>query len=157
MGRPFPGGDSSWLQPTIVLTTERRVEKATRVPDSLNLRAPELCVIFKGLTGPLRGRSKCPVLLQAIGHESLNLSRSEPALCVSLCMHLYPDCHQFLHRREKQLFLQRWFERIVGSAALLREMAFKIFFEMLFHGPGFWSVSGSFSVTWLSQKGGTGR
>lgn len=84
MGRPFPGGDSSWLQPTFVLTTERRVEKATRVPVSLNLRAPKLCVIFKGLTGPLRGWSKCPVLLQAIGHESLNLSRNKTALCLSV-------------------------------------------------------------------------
>lgn len=84
MGRPFPGGDSSWLQPTFVLMTERRVEKATRVPVSLNLGAPKLCVIFKGLTGPLRGRSKCPVLLQAIGHKSLNLSHSKPALCLSV-------------------------------------------------------------------------
>lgn len=56
-----------------------------------------------------------------------------------------------------ELFLRCWFERIVGSAALLREVVFKIFFEMLFPGPGFWSVSGSFAVTWLSQKGGSGR
>lgn len=28
---------------------------------------------------------------------------------------------------------------------------------MLFHGHGFWSVSGSFSVTWLSQRGAVGE
>lgn len=55
-----------------------------RPPVSLNLRAPKLCVISKGLTGPLRGRSKCPVLLQAIGHKNLNLSHSKPALCLSV-------------------------------------------------------------------------
>lgn len=50
------------------------------------------------------------------------------------------------------MFLQCRFERIVGSPALLRAMVFKIFFEIPFHSPGFWSVSGSFSVTWLSQR-----
>lgn len=55
-----------------------------RPPVSLNLRAPKLCVISKGLTGPLRGRSKCPVLLQAIGHKNLNPSHSKPALCLSV-------------------------------------------------------------------------
>lgn len=29
-----------------VLTTEKRVEKATGIPVSLNLRTPKLCVIF---------------------------------------------------------------------------------------------------------------
>ena len=96
IARPFRGGDSSCLQWSFVLTTAKRVEKLRRPLKYLSLwiwGLPNCVSFFKGLAGPRRGRSKCPGLLQAIGRESLNLSHSEPALCVwgyiYICIYIY--------------------------------------------------------------------
>lgn len=123
IARPFRGGDSSCLQWSFVLTTEKgswEVEKATGIPVSLNLRAPNPCVSFKGLRGPLRGRSKCPGLLQAIGQESLNPSHSKPAPRAGVHVSVYPLSwlSPVVGLKENEYFLLCCFEGIVGSASL---------------------------------------